>query len=76
MREKRGTPHRLATSGSFRAPSFHAGPESGITNLKKIEKMQHLRVTSFYMTYKREKNSNLEKIVYHRRDAVRENIGR
>jgi hypothetical protein len=61
IREKRGTQHRLAASGSFRAPSFHAGPESGVTNSKKIEKMQNLRVTSFYVTYKREKNSNLEK---------------
>jgi hypothetical protein len=60
-REKRGTPHRLAASGSFRAPSFHAGPKSGITNSKNIEKMQNLRVTSFYVTYKQEKNSNLEK---------------
>jgi hypothetical protein len=61
IREKRGTPHRLAVSGSFRAPSFHAGPESGVTNSKKIEKMQNLRVMSFYVTYKREKNSNLVK---------------
>jgi hypothetical protein len=38
IREKRGTPHRLAASGSFRAPSFHAGPESGVTNSKKIKK--------------------------------------
>jgi hypothetical protein len=38
IREKRGTPHRLAASGSFRAPSFHAGLESGVTNSKKIEK--------------------------------------
>jgi hypothetical protein len=30
--------HRLAASGSFRAPSFHAGPESGITNSKKKQK--------------------------------------
>jgi hypothetical protein len=33
----------------------------GVTNSKKIEKMQNLRMTSFYVTYKREKNSNLEK---------------
>jgi hypothetical protein len=51
----------MAASGSFRAPSFHAGPESGVTISKKIEKMQNLRVTSFYMTYKREKNSKLQK---------------
>jgi hypothetical protein len=37
-REKRGTPHRLAVSGSFRAPSFHAGLESGVTNSKKSKK--------------------------------------
>jgi hypothetical protein len=36
---KKGTPHRLAASGSIRAPSFHAGPESGITNFKKSKKM-------------------------------------
>jgi hypothetical protein len=50
-----GTPHRLPASGSFHALSFHVGPESGVTNSKKIKKMQNLRVTSFYMTYKREK---------------------
>jgi hypothetical protein len=55
IREKSGTPHRLAASGSFCAPSFHAGPKSGATNSKKIEKMQNLRVTSFYVTYKWEK---------------------
>jgi hypothetical protein len=55
IREKRGTPHRLAASGSFPAPSFYAGPESGVTNSKKIKKMQNLRMTSFYMTYKWEK---------------------
>jgi hypothetical protein len=55
IREKRGTLHRLSASGSFRAPSFHAGPESGVTNSKKIEKMQNLRVTSFYVTHKRKK---------------------
>jgi hypothetical protein len=37
------------------------GPESGVTNSKKIEKMQNLCVTSFYVIYKREKNSNQEK---------------
>jgi hypothetical protein len=61
IREKRGTPHRLAASGSFHAPSFHAGSESGVTNSKKSKKMQNLRVKSFYVTYKREINSNLEK---------------
>jgi hypothetical protein len=59
IREKRGTPHRLAASGSFYAPSFYAVPELGVTNSKKIEKMQNLHVTSFYVTYKWEKNSNL-----------------
>jgi hypothetical protein len=39
----------------------HAGPESGVTNSKKIEKMRDLRVTSFYITYMWEKNSNLDK---------------
>jgi hypothetical protein len=45
-----GVAHRLAASGSFRAPSFHVGPESDITNLKKIKKMQNLRAASFYVT--------------------------
>jgi hypothetical protein len=36
--EKRGTLHLLAASGSFRASSFYAGPESGITNSKKLKK--------------------------------------
>jgi hypothetical protein len=37
-RKKRGTPHRLVTSGSFRAPSFHVGPKPGVTNSKKNRK--------------------------------------
>jgi hypothetical protein len=37
--------------------------------------MQNLHVTSFYMTYKREINSNLEKKIYHRRDVVQNNLG-
>jgi hypothetical protein len=61
IREKRATPHRLAASRSFRASSFHAGPKSGVTNSKNSKKMQNLHVTSFYVTHKREKNSNLEK---------------
>jgi hypothetical protein len=36
---KNGNPHRLGASGSFRALSFHVGLKSGVTNLKKIEKM-------------------------------------
>jgi hypothetical protein len=38
-RGKKGIPHRPA-SESFRAPLFHAGPESDITNLKKIKKCE------------------------------------
>jgi hypothetical protein len=41
-RGKKGTPHRLAASGSFHAPSFHAGPKSDITNLKKSKKCKTL----------------------------------
>jgi hypothetical protein len=37
------------------------GPESSLTNSKKIEKWQNLRVMSFYVIYKWEKNSNVEK---------------
>jgi hypothetical protein len=37
------------------------GPESSVTNSKKIEKWENLHVTSFYVIYKQEKNSNLEK---------------
>jgi hypothetical protein len=60
-REKRGTPHRLAASGSFRAPSFHAGPESGVTNSKKNQKNAKPSRGVILSDYKREKNSNLEK---------------
>jgi hypothetical protein len=33
---KNGNPHRLGTSGSFRALPFHVGLKSGVTNSKKI----------------------------------------
>jgi hypothetical protein len=59
-RGRNGSPHRLGASGSFRVLLFHAGLESGVTNSKKIEKMRDLRVASFYVTYMRETNLNLE----------------
>jgi hypothetical protein len=63
-RGKKGTLHRLAGSESFRASSFYAGPESGVTNSEKIEKMQDLHTASFYVTYMREKFQTLRKYVY------------
>jgi hypothetical protein len=51
-------------SGTFRALSWLAGLESGVTNSKKIKKIRDLRVELFYVTYMREKISNLEKKVY------------
>jgi hypothetical protein len=51
----------MGASRNFRAVLFHAGLESGVTNLKKIKKMRDLRVASFYVTYMWGKNSNLEK---------------
>jgi hypothetical protein len=47
---RKGAAHRLAASGNYRAPSFHVGPESDITNFKKIKKMRNLRMASFYVT--------------------------
>jgi hypothetical protein len=60
-RGRNGSPHRLGASESFCALLFHADLETGVTNSKKIEKMRDLCVASFYVTYMREKNSNLEK---------------
>jgi hypothetical protein len=39
---------------------FHAGLELSVTNSKKIKKMRDHRVASFYVTYMRETNLNLE----------------
>jgi hypothetical protein len=61
IREKRGTLHRFAASGSFRAPSFHAGPESGVTNSKKNQKNAKPLRDIILCDLQAEKKSNLEK---------------
>jgi hypothetical protein len=61
---KKGNPHRLGASGSFRPLSFHVGLKSGVTNSKKIEKMWDLRVTHFMWPRCGKKIQTLRKSVY------------
>jgi hypothetical protein len=57
---KGGTPHRLAASDSFRASSFHAGPESGIT-ISKNQKNARLSGGVILCHLDTGKKSNLQK---------------
>jgi hypothetical protein len=49
-REKKGDSAPPGREREFSCAVIHAGPKSGVTNSKKIKKMQNLRVASFYVT--------------------------
>jgi hypothetical protein len=63
-REKRGTLHCLAASGSFHAPSFHAGPKLGVTNSKKSKNAKPSRGIILCDLEAGKKFKPKEKIVY------------
>jgi hypothetical protein len=63
-------------SGSFRAPSFHAGPEPGVTNSKKNRKNASPSRGVILCDLEAGKNSNLEKKLFTRKSLHRNDLSR